>query len=212
MSDELGNYFPLIQSTMEHFEIQEDIDTCDRTEQMFQRIQEKRKKITDESYDTLRALSRKLELAKAKTDPSEKSAAHREATQRLVQLDREKFALAKSLNELEQSNTSSQTTLDILRQELEDLKDADSIEETSSQYVDNAAVLKLKFYRSLGLRFSDDEDETGLGSGKTSADGQSASTGLRVFIQSSTENRVHVFSIDKNYSSQFVANYIWDHM
>jgi kinetochore protein Spc24 len=200
MTDEYFNapFLPLVSSTLENFEIQVDLDTWDRTEQSFKRLTDKRQHVVDKSQEALRTLTRKLELARASSEASHKSSHHREVSERIIELERQKLVLVKGINDVEQANASSQTVLERLKEELEQLDAQDAVQDAASRLVDSATILKLNFYRSLGISFVDEDDS------------DSSDNLTKAVVQSSSG--VYALPLDRKLSSQFIANYLWDHM
>lgn len=108
-------------------------------------------------------------------------------------LDKEKFALAKNINELEASNNHNSASLSKLRKELEDSLEEDVLDTTTSD-IDDSTLLKLKVFRSLGISFDGDKPENHT----------------KALIQSTSNNSLYTLSLDKQYGSYFISNYIWD--
>jgi kinetochore protein Spc24 len=81
----------------------------------------------------LLALSRKLELSKSTLDSSANSPARQQHATSMLNLDREKFSLAKNINELESGSHALETTLARLKEELENV----STEEESNKENEN---------------------------------------------------------------------------
>ena len=69
----------------------------------------------------LLALSRKLELSKSTLDSSANSPSRQQHATSMLDLDREKFSLAKNINELESGSHALETTLARLKEELENV-------------------------------------------------------------------------------------------
>lgn len=192
-----SEYAELLKSTIENFEIDEDLQTFDRIEESKKRLKEKKDRKTEESRDVLRSLSRRLELAKSSAEDSKNSSAQKEAAEETMRLEREKFSLAKSINDLESDYASNYATLEKLKDELELLNNQDVVE-TVSPYVEDSTVLKLKLYRSLGIWF-EGEDENIENTNKA-------------LVQSTDTNNVHMIHLDQKYSNHFVANYLWERL
>lgn len=68
---------------------------------------------------------------------SQSSPSRRDHTERMLALDREKFALAKTINELESAYHSSETTLARLNADLERLRNEDVLATESSAQQDS---------------------------------------------------------------------------
>src|ERR1700735_4100654 len=67
------------------------------------------------------ALSRKLELSKSTLDSSLNSPSRQTHATAMLTLDREKFSLAKNINELESGSHALETTLARVKEELENV-------------------------------------------------------------------------------------------
>jgi kinetochore protein Spc24 len=82
----------------------------------------------DDSRDTLRGLSRKMAISKQSMGSSVDSAARKEHGANMLRLDREKFSLAKNINELESSSHHLEGQLARLREELEQVDGEDPMQ------------------------------------------------------------------------------------
>ena len=71
------------------------------------------------------ALSRKLELSKTTLDSSANSPSRQKHASDMIKLDREKFSLAKNINELESGSHALESTLARLKEELENIDNED---------------------------------------------------------------------------------------
>jgi Spc24 subunit of Ndc80 len=179
----LINYYPLIQDAIDNFEIAGDLNTWDRTEAEITRLEERRNARLEETRESLRSLSRKLEIARSS---AQLSPTHRDTAQRLTQLDKEKFALVKSINELESVQTPGQVVLEELQNELETLNST----QLNRAQINDSDVLKLQIYRNLGFDFIDDNS--------------------KVLIQSTSNRNVEVFPLAETNSKYVTANYLWE--
>lgn len=134
-------------------------------------------------------------MAKSSVEAMQNSPSNREHVDLIHQLDREKFALAKAINELEASNDHNSAGLLKLKHELEELMEEDVLD-TATSDVEDSTLLKLKVFRSLGVSFDGDRPEAHT----------------KALIQSSTYNNLYTLSLDKQYSNFFISNFIWDKM
>lgn len=184
-----------MQYTLENFDIQEDLDKWDTIQSKIRDTHLSRRGKLDEMGTTLRSLSRQLELAKASMQEAQSKADAANISQELKSLDKEKFLLAKSINEMEQQNASSLTLIDQLTLELQRLENEDT-SQALAEDIDDAEILKLKVYRSLGIELE--------------AASQSQ-VPTRAVIQSSN-GKIQIFNLDKNYSPSFVSNYLWERL
>ncbi|KAK9386867.1 Spc24 subunit of Ndc80-domain-containing protein, partial [Lipomyces mesembrius] len=187
----------LLSSTVSNFQITPDVQAISRISDHIRILKSARDLERDQMLDILRSLSRRLELAKtAATVPS--SPTRRSHTEKILELDREKFSLAKTINELESAYHASEGTLTRLNEELERVKNEDVMAEASSAQQDPTISFRLllKIYRSLGISLEDD----GMGGY------------AKAIVRSHQNNDIHVLSLDKAYSNFFIANYLWDMM
>lgn len=83
------------------------------------------------------------------------AAAKAEHGQNMLRLDREKFSLAKNINELESSSHHLEGQLARLREELESIDGEDAMQ-TAMMQAEDGTLLKLKVYRSLGIEIQED--------------------------------------------------------
>lgn len=132
-----------------------------------------RGKILDDSRNTLRALARKMDIAKQSMEASVSAASKKEHGAKMIQLDREKFSLAKNINELESSSHHLESQLARLKEELEQVDGEDAMANAMMEAEDGTLYvvlygvilvsfngsgnrLKLKVYRSLGIDIQED--------------------------------------------------------
>ncbi|RUP47543.1 Spc24 subunit of Ndc80-domain-containing protein [Jimgerdemannia flammicorona] len=179
----------LIQQTVAMFNPSGDVEAVHRISETMRQTEEIRKKSRQESQGVLRALSRKLESVKSgATRPPGVADEHAHAA-RMVGLDREKFALAKGINELEQNLSSLEAGLQQIRDEIAALEAEDAEEEVPP----DQTVLKLQIYRSLGIELVED----------------AVGNYTKARIRSFPRNDIHTLVIDDKYSRFFYANYLW---
>ncbi|KAG5519894.1 hypothetical protein PMAC_000171 [Pneumocystis sp. 'macacae'] len=140
-----------------------------------------------------RGLQRQLELLKSSAQASQNSPSRAEHASVILAMDREKFSLAKNINELELSINTLDATYSRLKEELEQLESEDVMDETE-RMTDDSTLLRLKIYRMLGIDLV--EDDAG---GYTKA-----------IIRNKNNSDVHAVSIEPRYSHFFYSNYLWD--
>jgi len=126
-----------------------------RINETLTRITSEREKILDDSRTTLRALSRKMEISKQSMEATASTAGRKEHGANMLRLDREKFALAKGINELESSAHGLEGQLARLKEELEQVDGEDPMQSALVEAGDGT-LLKLKVYRSLGIDLQED--------------------------------------------------------
>lgn len=181
----LINYYPLIQDAIDNFDINGDLNTWDRAEAEIAKLEERRNERLEELRDSLRSLSRKLEIARSS---AQVSPSHLETIQRLAQLDKEKFTIVKSINELESLHTPSQVTLEQLQNELDNLNSL----QISRAAANDSEILKLRIYRDIGFEFQDNNS--------------------KVLIQSSSNRTVEIYPLPTDATKHEIADYLWDRL
>jgi len=169
-----------------------DVDAVHRIAETMRQTEEIRKQGKEESLGVLRALSRKLEIAKTAAARPPGAPDEHTHTQNMVALDREKFALAKNINELEQGVSSLVAGLQQVKDEIVALE----AEEAEEEVPPDQTVLKLQICRSLGIELVED----------------AFGNYTKVRICSSPRNDIHTLIIDDKYSRFFYANYLWGMM
>ncbi|KAK9477899.1 Spc24 subunit of Ndc80-domain-containing protein [Lipomyces japonicus] len=184
----------LLSSTLSNFQIAPDVQALSRINDHIRILKSARDIERDQLHDILRSLSRRLELAKQAASAAPASPSGKSHTERILQLDREKFSLAKTINDLESAYHSAESMLARLTDELERVKTEDVMADTSAQQ--DSTILLLKVYRSLGISLEDN----GMGGY------------AKAIVRSQQNNDIHVLSLDKSYSNFFIANYLWDMM
>lgn len=189
MSERLDQFFG---QTLNNFEIAPDIQALSRIANILNDIQSKRRTKIDEASDTLRALERNLELSKSSLEQLENAQASSDLSSKMLTLDREKFALARNVNEMESSIQNLEAQLQRLKDEAAMLQEQDLTDVHLSAGSDDVTYLKLKCYRALGIDLVKDK----------------AGNFQKLVIQG--DNDVNIVKIDKKYSGFFYANYVWD--
>jgi len=185
----------LIKETTNGFQISQDIQAISRIQDTIRATALLRKKKLDASRDVLRSLSRSFELSKSTAESSRNSQARAEHPTIMLSLDREKFGLAKNLNELESSVHVMESTLSRLKEELEQLDTEDVTSAVGSMSMQDPTLLRLKVYRMMNIDLAEDD------TGKIS----------KLIVRSvGKESDVHVVNVENKYSPYFYANYLWD--
>lgn len=134
------------------FQINSDLQAISRIEDSLSQISKVRDKHIEESRAILRgrtiiheirangvALSRKLELSKSTLDSSANSPSRANHAGEMIKLDREKFSLAKNINELESGSHALESTLERLKEELENIDDEEG-ENKENENTDDATL------------------------------------------------------------------------
>ncbi|KAH0612633.1 uncharacterized protein H6S33_009013 [Morchella sextelata] len=185
----------LIGHCIENFNISGDMESLAKCKGDLSKVADMRGKILDDSRNTLRALARKMDIAKQSMEASVAAASKKEHGAKMIQLDREKFSLAKNINELESSSHHLESQLARLKEELEQVDGEDAMANAMME-AEDGTLLKLKVYRSLGI----DIQEDGAGGYN------------KAVIRNSAKGDVHVVNIEKKFSQYFYANYFWNTM
>lgn len=131
------------------------MQSLSRINESLSSIADMRTKTLDDSRNLLRALSRRMEIAKQSMEASVVAAAKAEHGQNMLRLDREKFSLAKNINELESSSHHLEGQLARLKEELESVDGEDAMQ-TAMMEAEDGTLLKLKVFRSLGIEIQED--------------------------------------------------------
>lgn len=113
----------------------------------------------------------------------------------MLALDREKFQLAKSINELESSNHALEGKVQQAKEELE-MVEADDVLSDPKIVAEDDVLLKLKVYRSLGIEVEQDEEVPGVFT--------------KAIVRNTAKGDVHVVKIESRFSKFFYANYFWN--
>lgn len=185
----MTEYAELISSTHKSFSIEDDIGAISRISESLQGARTVRQKRRQESRGVLQELSRTLENAKNQYEATKGSIEVDHGTL-MNALDREKFSLAKGINDLEGQTHSLEATLRRLQHDLETLQ-MDVTKEPDAFNHDEAVVLKLSVYRDLGITLKGEEGVYD-----------------RAIIRSADGKDVHMVSLDKSGGS--FSNHLWD--
>ncbi|ODQ48916.1 hypothetical protein PICMEDRAFT_14437 [Pichia membranifaciens NRRL Y-2026] len=196
-----------VEDTLSVFDIQNDINLIDTINSKIQQM-DSLKDQSLASYSTrIEDLERQLENTLSSIKSLRSSSQTKSTKSELKKLENEIFDSARSLtslnmeiNSLKLSYNEDLKRLDELETELSKLNDkfishtailqVDS-NSTDSKVVDeNANLIKLKLYQSLGLKFNQETRE--------------------VLILNKSKNNVSLLKIDDTYSEYFISNYIWD--
>ncbi|CCG84565.1 protein of unknown function [Taphrina deformans PYCC 5710] len=185
----MAEYAELISSTHRSFSIEDDIGAIARISDSLQAARTTRQKRRQESRNVLLDLSRTLENAKSRLQVT-RSSTEIDHDAMMNSLDREKFGLAKGINDLESKNHVLESHLRRLQDEVENM-DEDVSKEPAAFDHDESTVLKLSVFRDLGISLIEEQGTYG-----------------RAVIRSANGKDVHMVSLDKNGGSY--ANHLWD--
>ncbi|KAH8427464.1 kinetochore Spc24 family protein [Aspergillus melleus] len=189
----------LIHHTIGNFNIHPDKQAVTRINDSLATLQQSRDLRMREAESSMKKLSRHLHSLTAQHE--EAVAAHdagKHAAE-MVELDTKKFRIAKAATELEIESERLESELEMLKERLADLE-AQGLEGDEGtrreREMDDATILRLKIYRSLGVDIEADE----------------AGTFNKAVIRNSRKGDVHVVNIDPKFSRFFYSNYFWSTM
>ncbi|GES57222.1 Spc24-domain-containing protein [Aspergillus terreus] len=189
----------LIHHTIGNFNIHPDKQAVTRINDSLSTLQQSRDLRIRDAESALRKLSRHLHSLTAQHN--EAVAAHDSSKHAadMVELDTKKFRIAKSATELENESDRLESELEMLKERLADLE-AQGLEGDEAtrreREADDATILRLKIYRSLGVDIEADE----------------SGTFNKAVIRNSRKGDVHVVNVDPKFSRFFYANYFWSNM
>ncbi|KAI8051549.1 hypothetical protein BDF22DRAFT_734520 [Syncephalis plumigaleata] len=137
----------LLERMVDTFQPEADISVIKEIGRRREVIEQIQTHETDKVHEQLKTLSRELEMAKAKAIRPAAAPSEEEHTNKMVQLDREKFLLAKEIQDYEQEGRDLEAQL---QQAKEELKKLDSQMNLITPETDGIALV-LKMYRELGV-------------------------------------------------------------
>ncbi|KAJ5716064.1 hypothetical protein N7493_007975, partial [Penicillium malachiteum] len=189
----------LIHHTIGNFNIHPDKQAVTRINDSLSTLQQSRDLRIREAESSLRKLSRHLHSLN--TQHEEAVAVHDSGKHaaEIVELDTKKFRIAKTATELEIESERLESELEMLKERLADLETQglEGDEPTRREReMDDATILRLKIFRSLGIDIEPDE----------------AGNFHRAVIRNSRKGDVHVVNIDPKFSRFFYSNYFWQTM
>lgn len=186
----------LIHHTIDNFNIQPDKLALGRINESLSTLQQSRSLRLRDAEDALRALSRNhstISSQHKETVSSHDSVSH---AAEISELDTKKFRIAKSASEVETESERLEGELETLKAQLADLEmqgvEGDD-QARREREADDATILQLKIYRSLGIDIEPDE----------------AGNYNKAIIRNTKKGDVHVVNIDPKFSKFFYANYFW---
>lgn len=189
----------LIHHTIGNFNIHPDKQAVTRINDSLSTLQQSRDLRIRDAESSLRKLSRHLNSLT--TQHEEAIAVHDSGKHaaEIVELDTKKFRIAKAASELEIESERLESELEMLKERLADLESQglEGDEATRREReADDATILRLKIFRSLGIDIEPDE----------------AGNFNRAVIRNSRKGDVHVVNIDPKFSRFFYSNYFWSTM
>lgn len=179
----------LISSTYKSFSIEDDIGAISRINESLQAARTQRQRRRQESRAILLDLSRSLESVKNQYKATQESVEIDHGT-RMNALDREKFTLAKGINDLETATHTLESQLSKLQDELTQL-DVSPATLPDAFENDESTVLKLSVYRDLGIQL---KEEGGVYK--------------KAIVRSANGKDVHIVALESNGRSY--ADHLWE--
>jgi len=184
----------LISSVNDNFDINSDTGSISRINENLKMLKDSRDKQQEDTRQILSLLSRKLDIAKSSYEETRTRHLQRDHSETMMNLDREKFSLAKKVNDLESNAHTLEMQLARLKDELEQL---DAEDPMAKAVMEDTTLLYLKLYRDMGI----DLVEDGAGGYK------------QAVVRNSKQGDVHIVNIESNkFSPFFYANYFWSHI
>ncbi|TGZ84725.1 Spc24-domain-containing protein [Ascodesmis nigricans] len=181
----------LLASLVDNFDIRADTRSLTRITDNLTQLRTTREKIVIDQRNVLRLLSRKAEVAESSLQSSLSAAKERKHSEKMLTAEREKFNLAKAVNELESTTHALEGQLARLRKELEGIEAVDVLKEEVEG--DDGITLKLRLYRSLGIELEEDE----------------AGVWTKAVVRNPRKGEVGVIKIEDGTSPAFYADYFW---
>ncbi|MCJ1474457.1 kinetochore-associated Ndc80 complex subunit spc24 [Lambiella insularis] len=189
----------LIHHTIGNFNIHPDKTAVSRINESLSTLHQARDLRIREAENALKKLTRNLNALNNQhyeTVSSHSSTSH---ASQIVELDTQKFRIAKAASDLEIEGERLEAELEAAKGRLQELEiqgvEGDEIERSRRESED-PIVLKLKVYRSLGIDIESDN----------------AGNFNKAVIRNSRKGDVHVVRIDPKFSRFFYADYFWQTM
>lgn len=183
----------ILASVSESFSIDSDTAALKRTRDALQVLQNVRTRQLEASRNNFRTLSRKVDIARQSYQEAGAANQKRDHAQKMLDLDREKFALGKRVNESESQAHTLEGQLAKLKDELEAVERDNPLERAVAT-TDDGTVLQLWVYHSLGIELQED------GTGSFS----------KAVVRNPTKGDVHVINIEpQRFPPEFYVEYLW---
>ncbi|KAL9641193.1 MAG: hypothetical protein Q9204_000238 [Flavoplaca sp. TL-2023a] len=186
----------LIHHTIGNFNIYPDKVAIGRINESLSTLQQARDLRIRESENALRKLSRNLQTLESQHKQTIASHNSTDHASQIVELDTQKFRIAKAASDLEIEGERLEQELDSLKSCLQQL-DLQGVEGDDAmkakREAEDPTLLKLKVYRCLGI----------------DADPNSTGSYNKAIIRNAQRRDVHVVNIDTKFSRFFYADYLW---
>lgn len=181
------------------FHIAPDKDSISRVHDSLHTLATARQSRIDNQSSTLKSLSRRLNNLTSQAnyeDEHHDASAH---ASEMLRMDTDKFRIAKGVNDAEIEGERLSGELAALQQTLETLE-KEGVEggKRGERESEDAIVLKLAFYRSLGIDVEEPE--------------QAGGEYTRAVVRNSDRGDVNVLEVDGSRSKRHYANIFWESM
>lgn len=186
----------LIHHTIGNFNIHPDKIAIGRINESLSTLQQARDLRIRDGDNALKKLSRNYQTLSTQHTETVSAHSSTDHASQIVELDTQKFRVAKAASDLEIEGERLEQELEGLKGKLQTL-DMQGIEGDKAMKarrdLEDPTILKLKVYRSLGIDL--DLDSTGVCNKAT--------------IRNTQKGDVHVVNVDPKFSKFFYANYFW---
>ncbi|KAL9117247.1 MAG: hypothetical protein Q9187_006219 [Circinaria calcarea] len=186
----------LIHHTIGNFNIHPDKSAISRIHESLSTLHQARDLRIREAEGALKKLSRNLSTLSAQHTETVASHSSTSHASQIVELDTQKFRIAKAASDLEIEGERLEQELESLKAKLAELE-AQGVEgdesERARREAEDPVVLRLGVYRKLGIDIEADK----------------AGSYNKAIIRNSQKGDVHVLNIDPKVSQYFYANYFW---
>lgn len=183
----------LIQQTCGGWNIGSDIQAIRRVNDTLGAFKGIREKQYEDSHAVLKTLTRRLEISNS-TDNDEQVLKKKEAyAHKMIALDREKFSLAKTINELEGLTQARENTVQQLKMEKTSSGDTEVLGARNNA-AEDAVHLRLRIYRDLGVELEENDH------GEPEA----------ITARSLSKKSVRKVTVETSGTRFFYSNYLWE--
>ncbi|WPG97808.1 Hypothetical protein R9X50_00058900 [Acrodontium crateriforme] len=188
----------LIAETTNQFHIAPDRESLTRISDSLATLSTARQQRIDAQHSGLKALARRLHTLQSQLGFEEERHDAGKHASTILQMDTEKFQVAKAAQDAEVEGERLSAELAGLKAKL-DVLEREGVEggRRAGADAEDEVILKLQFYRSLGIDVVPDAQ-----SGAFS----------RAVIRNPAKGDVNVINVDGNLSRSFYANMVWDNL
>ncbi|MCJ1466475.1 kinetochore-associated Ndc80 complex subunit spc24 [Pseudocyphellaria aurata] len=186
----------LIHHTIGNFNTAPDKIAIGRINESLSTLQQARDLRIGEAEAALKKLSRSLATLSTQHNETISSHSSMDHASQIVELDTQKFRIAKAASDFEIEGERLEQELEGLKGRLHelDMQGVEGDEATKAKReIDDPTILKLKIFRSLGI----------------DAEADNAGKYNKAIIRNIKKGDVHVVNIDPKFSRFFYAQYFW---